>query len=330
MISKEIIAQLKESKNLLAFSAGVDSSALFFLLIEHNIAFDIAIVNYGIREQAKEELNYAKELATKYSKELFSTDAPSFNSNFEANARTFRYTFFRKIMRKYEYTTLLTAHQLNDNLEWLLMRLSQGSGVEGLSGMQLIEPKEEYRVVRPLLQHTKEELLTYLEKKSIQYYIDETNFDKHHLRNQFRPIVEQLLEKPKSGYLKTLSLLQSEKKLIHSNFKLLLQEQELSIMWLRDKRYLPYALSQRLKELGYLLSGKERLNIKNSMVVGRKWAVEYQAPYLYIAPYMQTPVSKAKKEEYRKARIPAKIRGYLYSTKISLDEGLALKAEDLQ
>ena len=62
---------IKESKNLLAFSAGVDSSALFFLLLKQNISFDIVIINYNVRVQSKDEVNYAKELALKYNKQIF-------------------------------------------------------------------------------------------------------------------------------------------------------------------------------------------------------------------------------------------------------------------
>ena len=56
---------IQNQKNLLAFSAGVDSSALFFLLLEQNIPFDIAIVNYNLRVQSKDEVFYAKNLASK-------------------------------------------------------------------------------------------------------------------------------------------------------------------------------------------------------------------------------------------------------------------------
>ena len=52
-------------KNLLAFSGGIDSTALFFMLLEQNIDFDMAIVDYGIRAQSKDEVAYAKELAHK-------------------------------------------------------------------------------------------------------------------------------------------------------------------------------------------------------------------------------------------------------------------------
>ena len=45
---------IKNQKNLLAFSAGVDSVALFFLLLEQNISFDIAIVDYNLIVQSKD------------------------------------------------------------------------------------------------------------------------------------------------------------------------------------------------------------------------------------------------------------------------------------
>ena len=64
-------SRIKNSKNLLAFSGGVDSSALFFLLLNHKIDFDIAIVNYNTREQSKDEIAYALNLAKEYKKEIF-------------------------------------------------------------------------------------------------------------------------------------------------------------------------------------------------------------------------------------------------------------------
>ena len=54
---------INTKKNLLAFSAGVDSSALFFILLEKDIEFDIAIVDYNLRIQSKDEIQYAKQLA---------------------------------------------------------------------------------------------------------------------------------------------------------------------------------------------------------------------------------------------------------------------------
>ena len=90
---------IKNQKNLLAFSAGVDSCALFFLLLEQNISFDIAIVNYNVRIQAMQEVAYARELALKYNKQIFIRDIKLENSsNFEKTARDIRYKFFEGII----------------------------------------------------------------------------------------------------------------------------------------------------------------------------------------------------------------------------------------
>ena len=318
MIQKEHLQELKESKNLLAFSAGVDSTALFFLLLDANINFDIAIVNYHLRAEAKEEVAYAKDLASRYNKKIYIADAPQFTSNFEANARNFRYNFFREIIEENSYTALLTAHQLNDRLEWLLIRLSQGSGIEGLSGMDFIEQREGFRLIRPLLHRSKEELMNYLDSHNRTYFIDSSNFEQHYLRNRFRPIATELLNDSKDGYLKSFAILQEEKKLLRQNFRLCFKEQALRVYYVKESNYFPYALSHGLKELGYLLSGKERQKLQNSMVVGRKWAVEYQSPYLFIAPYIQTIIPKKQRELFRKAKVPPKVRGYLYQKGIML------------
>lgn len=318
MIAKERLETLRNGKNILAFSAGVDSTALFFLLSEANISFDIAIVNYGLRVEAKEEVEYAKELAKRYNKKIYTATAPKFKSNFEANARNFRYSFFERTIKEHNYTNLITAHQLNDNIEWLLMRLSQGSGVEGLSGMDFIEQRENYTIIRPLLHRSKEELLEYLEESNITYFVDQSNFESKYLRNQFRPLVEELLVKGKSGYIKSLEILQSEKEALLNNFQTIHKIEEFRILHLVNRSYFPYALSKTLKELGYLLSGKERMQLSNSMVVGHKWAVEYQNPYLFIAPYTKAILPKKSKEFYRKKRIPPKIRGYLYTKGIDI------------
>ncbi len=313
---------LKSGKNLLAFSAGVDSSALFFMLLENGIEFDIAIVNYGLREQAKQEIAYAKELAARYNKKIFTADAPKFASNFEANAREFRYRFFDEIIKKHSYENLLTAHQLNDKLEWLLMRLSSGAGVAELSSMETVSQREGYKIVRPLLECTKEELLNYLEKNGHRYFIDSSNSDKKYLRNCFRPIANELLQFGKDGFVRSFKNLSYEAEFIKSGYKTVFSQKELRVLRLKDRFFAPYAASYTLKELGCLLSGKEReaLKSQNSLVAGRKWAIELQDNLLYIAPYVKATMDKKSKEVYRLAKIPPKIRGYCFIKKIKFSQ----------
>ena len=320
MLEKEIKELLKNSKNLLAFSAGVDSTALFFILLKENIDFDIAIVNYGLREQAIDELSYAKELATKYKKKIYIKDAPKFNSNFEANAREFRYNFFSKIIQENGYNNLLTAHQLNDKLEWFLMRLSAGAGVVELSGMQEISQKNGYNIIRPLLNYTKDELLEFLEKNGYRYFIDSSNFDTKYQRNRFRPIVNELLKNGKSGFLNSFNILNYEANLLKNQYEIVFSKEHLRVAKLENRKILPLAASLILKELGYLLSGKERemLKHKDSIVAGRKWVIEFSNNFLFIAPYIKCTLPKEIKEKFRIEKIPPKVRCYIFKNGIIL------------
>ena len=152
MLHPSTLPLLQEGKNLLAFSGGVDSSALFFLLQQSNIDFDIAIVNYQTREQSLKEVAYARSLAEVFEKTCYVLETKLSEQNFEATARKTRYDFFASLIKDHGYNNLITAHQLDDRLEWLLMQLSKGAGLYELLGMQTIEKKDKYTLVRPLLE----------------------------------------------------------------------------------------------------------------------------------------------------------------------------------
>jgi len=93
---------LKDRKNLLAFSGGIDSSALFYILIENGIDFDLATVNYGLRAESIDEIAYAKNLSNSYKNELFLLNRRE-SSFSEKSGRDIRYNFFEKIISKNRY-----------------------------------------------------------------------------------------------------------------------------------------------------------------------------------------------------------------------------------
>ncbi len=310
---------LKGKKNLLAFSAGVDSSALFFILIEHNISFDIALVNYGLRQQAKEEELYARKLSKKYNLNAYIAHAPKFENNFEKNARDFRYAFFDKLMSNYD--NLLTAHQLNDQLEWFLMRLTKGAGVHELMGLEEVSLRKDYKVVRPLLQYSKDELLNYLKTNNHHYFIDKSNFEPCYERNIFREkFSNELLEKYSEGIKRSFNYLKEDKEVLKSGVKELFHQKELFVIGYKHSYQVPRVVDQYLKKLGYLLSASQRKELKheNSIVFGGKWAVEIIEDRIFIAPYSTVAMPKKFKEECRLDDIPSKIRPYLFREKIEI------------
>ncbi|KYJ86111.1 tRNA lysidine(34) synthetase TilS [Sulfurovum riftiae] len=312
---------LLQKKNLLAFSAGIDSSALFFLLLENNIPFDIALVNYGTRPESNKEEEHAKALAKKYGKKCYTTKAPVFKTHFEANARKFRYDFFETLIAEHGYDTLLTAHQLNDQLEWLFMRLTKGAGLSELIGLEPVSKRDGYTLIRPLLEYSKEELLDYLEIHNYPYFIDDSNSNEKYERNRFRkafsdPLISQFRE----GIKRSFSYLRDDKKLLESGFETLFAEKQLRIIKLRQTSSKVKAADLTLKKLGYLLSSAQREEIarEKSLVIGGEWAIEIEDDLLYVAPYVTTDMPKEFKEKCRVKRIPPKIRAYLYRENIDL------------
>lgn len=314
---------LSDKKILLAFSSGVDSTALFHLLIDHEISFDIAIVDYGIREQSRDEVAHAKELAVKHNLMCHHAKAPQFTQNFEANAREFRYEFFEDLIAKYRYNILLTAHQLNDQLEWMLMRLCKGAGVVELVGLSDITTKFTHKIIRPLLRYSKDELREYLETNNHKYFIDGSNHDEMYERNYFRAnFTDKLVDKYSSGIKRSFDYLRCDIEILQSQFEVVYSYKELRVLKLYDIRLKAKAVDISLKELGYLLSNAQRNEISsdNNIVIGGQWAICGYEDLVYIAPYIKTTLPKDLKEKYRIAKIPPLIRGYCVIESLNIDK----------
>ena len=322
-LDKSSISFLKNHKNLLAFSAGVDSSALFFLLLENNVSFDIALVNYGLRKDANTEEQHAITLAKKHKINCYTANAPVFENNFEKNARDFRYAFFDKLMEEHRYDNLLTAHQLNDQLEWFLMRLTKGAGTSELLGLEALSKRKNYLMLRPLLHHAKDELQHYLNTNDYPYFIDESNNSEKYERNRFRKdFSNKLIENFKEGIKRSFDYLQEDKEILNSGFQEIFHHKELYILEYEHEHLIIRIVDQYLKKLGYLLSGQQRQELKKekSIVFGGVWAVEIQKSKIFIAPFRTNSMPKAFKETCRILKVPSKIRVYIWEEQLTIKD----------
>lgn len=316
---------IKNQKNLLAFSAGVDSSALFFLLLEYNIPFDIAIVNYNLREQSNDEVSYAKELALKYSKNIFLKEVKIDNtSNFEKKARDIRYSFFEEIIKQNSYQNLITAHQLNDKLEWFMMQLSRGAGLVELIGFNEFEAKENYKVYKPLLNITKNELEVYLKRNNLKYFVDKSNFDEKYKRNFFRHnFSNKFLEEFSSGVKKSFHYLQNDLQSLNIQNNPIKKLEKLEIFLnQKDDNLNIRTIDLSLKRRGLLITNAQRNEIikQKEITISNKINISIFEDYIWIAPLSSITMNKKFKENCRINNIPKNIRAYIFSKDIDIKE----------
>ncbi len=320
-LSTDILDELRGSKNLLAYSAGSDSNALFFTLLAYDIEFDIALVNYKTREQSDKEEEYAKQLAKKFDKKCYTLTCKITNGNFESEARAKRYSFFEELIKKHSYQNLLSAHHLNDRFEWFLMQLSKGAGVVELSGMSKIEKRDNYKIIRPLLEVSKDEVEKFLKLNNIKYFIDSSNSDKSYFRNKIREeFASSFVKEHKEGIKKSFEYMQNDAKRLFS--EPIFNKLELFVLK-RDSDDLVNirSIDRVLKKLGVLISSKERDEIikTKDCVVARKFAISFTKDKIFIAPFLKASMDKDFKERCRVQKIPPKIRPYLFSEAIALE-----------
>ena len=193
----------KNDKIALGLSGGVDSIALFHLLVtkykesyKELVAFHI---NHGLREQSYEEAefveNFVKNYNVKfYKKELNMNDlVRDSHISEEMLARKLRYDAFEEMSSLEGGVKLITAHHKNDQVENILMRLLSGRSMDY---NLMIEEKTtigELTVYRPLLNVLKADLEQYADKNYLKYYVDSTNFDTDYTRNNIRHNIVPLL-----------------------------------------------------------------------------------------------------------------------------------------
>jgi tRNA(Ile)-lysidine synthase len=105
-------------------------------------------------------------------------------------ARELRYAWFEKIRTENRYDTIAVAHNLNDNIETLLINLTRGTGITGLTGMK---PASNH-IIRPLLFATRQDIKDYCKQNQVIYREDKSNADTKYIRNKIRHLVIPVLK----------------------------------------------------------------------------------------------------------------------------------------
>jgi tRNA(Ile)-lysidine synthase len=186
-------------KVLVALSGGPDSVALFHALnfIAPQFGFSVAAahINHGLRKKAGQDRRFCVELCKLHGVQLHSKVidiaalAKKRNLGIEECGRIVRYGYFEELCAKNGYNKIATGHTSDDCAETFLMNLIRGANLGGLSGIMI----KRARIIRPLLECGKSELLAFLKQNGLSYRIDESNQGFKYRRNLIRhKIIPQL------------------------------------------------------------------------------------------------------------------------------------------
>ena len=195
---KNSLKTFKTKSFLVAVSGGPDSLALVALSrlynYEKKTKFHYVLINHNIRKDSFEEAQKVKKLLLKHQINLIIlSNSKKIDSNIQSRARQIRYALLLKYCQKKKINTILTAHNLEDQVETFFIRLSRGSGLTGLSAMKpLSKLNNKMRLFRPLL-GTKKIILQKIAKFIFgKFFIDPANKNKKYLRTKIRNLKKPL------------------------------------------------------------------------------------------------------------------------------------------
>lgn len=206
---------------LLAVSGGIDSICLASLFLNSSSGrrFAVAHCNFHLRGEDSDSdealvAAWCGRNGVRYHKADFDTEqyASSHSVSIEMAARELRYDWFASLCRENGYYGVAVAHNANDNAETLILNLLRGTGLRGITGMQVetVVPvtRDELsgvRLLRPMLSFSREQIEEYVAANSLEYHDDRTNAETVYKRNRIRHLVFPVFESLNPSFLTTFA-----------------------------------------------------------------------------------------------------------------------------
>lgn len=181
----------KKSKILISLSGGVDSTTLYYLIVNSkffkNKNIHIIIFDHQIRREGRFEI---RQLVKEYNlsrhsliiKKLKLTNS---QSGFQNKSRLLRYKFLIQYSKKNKINDLFLGHHLDDLNETFLMRKVHQSNVRGLYSI-FAEKFKNLIYHRPLRDFSKASIIKFATQNGIKWYEDRTNAELDYSRNKIR------------------------------------------------------------------------------------------------------------------------------------------------
>jgi len=188
---------LEKSKLIIAISGGLDSVVLAHLCHELKLNFALAHCNFNLRgEESNTDEDFVLDLGEQLDVEVFIQNfdtqayADEYKCSIQMAARELRYDWFAELAEQLQFDYILTAHHADDNLETFLINFTRGTGLNGLTGIPIINDN----IVRPLLPFTRDVIEAYAKENNMMWREDSSNVSRKYLRNKLRHQVVPILK----------------------------------------------------------------------------------------------------------------------------------------
>lgn len=252
-----------------ACSGGADSVLLVRVLLdlfpEKLTSIKIFHYDHGTRDDSGSDVLFVKELAQELTLECIVGKASEVGKGSEAELRDARLGFLHAEMQARGIRILIQGHQLDDVAETLLMRLSRGSGSNGLSAPRPVQHFFDSSLihVRPLLSLSRSEVRSTLTSSKISWRDDTSNESDDYFRNRIRRyVVPSLQNSAQQDVLlsmgRTRKLLEEDAEALHTWTLQYLAENQCD-SGLRFKGNIPPAVIRRALYLWLRTSGSSRI-----------------------------------------------------------------------
>lgn len=175
-----------------AVSGGRDSMALAVLARDWVIArggeLHAVTIDHGLRPNSAQEAEQVGRWMLQHDipHQVVGWETPKLATGIEAAARTARYALLEAYCRDHSILHLLVGHHRADQLETHQMRLARGSGSSGLAGMAAVREMTHMRILRPLLDVSRDRITATLNAIGQGWVEDPSNQDSRFARARLR------------------------------------------------------------------------------------------------------------------------------------------------
>ena len=272
---------------IVGVSGGSDSICLLDYLLkikdEKNLKIIVAHVNHMLRgEESERDENFVrnfckgKNLTIKVLKVDVEQESKNLGLGIEETGRKIRYDFFKELALEeiksikeqnlnFE-VRIATAHTLSDSIETLILNLAKGTSIGGLCGIPAVrveilseaensknEKTRKIKIIRPLINLQKSEILDYCKENNLEFVEDSSNFENKYTRNKIRlnvlPILKNLNENLESSMARSMELFRKD-----SDYLNKIASEKLENLKIRGKEN-QYYLSE-LKNLDFAIKSR--------------------------------------------------------------------------